>query len=164
MLGAAYLGRHLLRKRGPIIPLYRRDYEHPVCDHEMREKVYTIVKENPGITPSEICRRLGVKHFNTVKHHLRVLEERDLIVLKRDPVKRRLITCYPVDSPRLEVGYLSDAERYLLEVIRKHPGVRRRDLAQRWPYSQAYLTRCLKSLEIRGAVSKENGGYAPRIY
>lgn len=163
LLGAAYLGKHLLKRRTfPFIPLYRRDYEHPISDHKMRERIYTLIKEHPGINPSEICKKLGIAHYNTVKHHLRVLRDREQIVLKRDPVKRRFITCYPTDKNYEELGYLSDAERYLLEVIKRSPGITRKELTELWPYSQAYLTRCLKSLQVRGAVIKEGRRYRRR--
>ncbi|MCD6383012.1 MAG: VCBS repeat-containing protein, partial [Thermoplasmata archaeon] len=63
IIGAAYLGRHLIKRRftPPFLPLYRRDYEHPIKDHTMREKIYSVIKKNPGITPAEICRQLGIK-------------------------------------------------------------------------------------------------------
>lgn len=62
----------------PWLPLYSRIARDDVLDHSTRSEVYELLKQTPGLSLQAIAEELDVSR-STVRHHVRVLEDNDLL-------------------------------------------------------------------------------------
>jgi len=138
--------KHLI----PFLPLFSRDIN--IKRNKTRTDIYNLITDNPGITPQQIRQKLGIKNYNTVRHHIVKLEEKEMIITKKDSNRPRLILCYPDDGIRIDAFYISKVEKELLVVIYNNPGIKRRDLIYFWLKSQPYLSKCLTELSEKGII------------
>lgn len=143
--------------------LYMREVKNKITDHPLREKIYRLIENNPGITITDIMKELNVKHRNTIQHHLNMLERRELIKSKRDNKRPKIKLYYLYEDNVNQPTYLSNGEHLILTMINNYPGIRRKDITTQWPYSQAYLTKCINGLIDKDFISYDQFG-AGSIY
>ncbi len=65
-----------------LLPLYTRLHEPEILDNEVRNQIYNIIRENPGISARAVHRAAG-QSWGTVVYHLRQLERHHLVTSKR---------------------------------------------------------------------------------
>jgi len=156
LLGSiASLGFLLKKKKyllAAIPPFFHRPVRDLVGDHPTRKKIHQLVSERPGIQITDIMNELGIKNRNNVQHHLEVLEKREMIKSKRDPLKPKIRLYFAYELPVKDPVYLSQGEQLIIRSLTEKPGWRRRDIARVWPYSQPYLTKCIDELNEKGII------------
>jgi len=155
-----------ISKKGliPFIPVFSRDLD--VTEHELRNEILKLIERRPGKTPKQIMIELGVPNYNTVKHHVLMLESHEKIRILKDPKKPRLNLCYPIDYRSSDAEYLSEAMKGLIREIELNPGIKRKDLNRNWSYSKGYLTRCIDDLDEKGYIvqNHENGYLIKNVF
>lgn len=118
-----------IRRFLPLIPLYTRINRDEVLDHETRAAVYSLLKERPGLSLQEISEELDLSR-STARHHLRVLEDADMIghraqgrcrvhfpVGRRSEAVREHLLSHPTRQAIVEMVH--DEPRSLVEMARE---------------------------------------------
>ncbi|HEX2022354.1 MAG TPA: helix-turn-helix domain-containing protein, partial [Candidatus Thermoplasmatota archaeon] len=151
--------------KGPLAALYTRVTRSSVLAHPKRHAIYEHVRANPGTHVSEIARATGVERV-VVQHHLRMLEEHDLVASR--PSGRVLVYFLPDQVPQgpglAAQLVLKDGTRLAVaRAIRDAPGgVSQSDLVARTGLSQRLLSYHLRRLEEAGLVT--SSGWRPRRF
>jgi predicted transcriptional regulator len=123
--------------------------------HPLREDLFRLIREKPGIHESQLARDLGLRHTH-VQYHLRVLEEAGLVELRR----------YAGLKCAFEMGKHSSEEkdmllagrgrvRHVLNVVLAEPGLSQRALAHRLGMSESSVKWHLDRLQGAGLVRTE---------
>ena len=108
-------------------PLYSKIKKDDVLDNFVRGQVYGHIKTNPGTHYSRIKRTLGIKN-GSLAYHLRTLERSEFIKSKFDGKFKRFYPCgMAIPDPSGTV--LSEAQKKIVGVISKNPGITQSDVA-----------------------------------
>lgn len=138
--------------------LYRRVTRDDALDHEIRSSIVDRVRTDPGITPAELAEDLDVAH-ETILHHVRILEDLDLVAAHRDGKYIRLFqdgTPDRRDHP-LVAALRRDGRAEVLRVLRREPGLTISEIARRLDRHRTTVQHHADALEEANLV-RENGG------
>jgi predicted transcriptional regulator len=141
-------------------PLYSRVTGDKILEHKLRSKIYMHIRAHPGDHYRSIMTTLKIKN-GTLVHHLARLEQEELIKSERDGYFKRF---YPIDMriPKSEVGMyypegiatynigehqLSEIQMRIISIIRGHPGLTQKEIAQRIKESRRVVNYHIKLLE-----------------
>lgn len=110
------------------VPLYSRIKKDRVLDNFTRGMIYGFIMSHPGVHYNYIKQKLGLNNGSIV-YHLTVLERQELIKSERVGLYKRF---YPIgktfaDSELME---LNETQEKLIELLRDHPGLTQRELAE----------------------------------
>jgi predicted transcriptional regulator len=119
-------------------------------EHTSRKQIYNYIHSNPGLAFKDI------QHFfqmnaSTLKYHLDYLEKSKKIISKREGRNR----CYYCqqrsgleynDRDNLKPRSLTKIQRYILELIKAHPGITNKDLIFRTRLKRQGLNYNIKKL------------------
>jgi predicted transcriptional regulator len=132
----------------------------PPLDLDVRRRIYGRIREDPGLHLRELSRALDVP-LSTLRHHLGVLEEADVVTVEREGTFKRY---FPAED-------LSEGDKSLLSVLRRekprailldllaHGGeARYGELEDSLGYPSSTLGMYLKELRERGLVDRQPVG------
>ena len=138
------------------LPLYTRLKRDHLMDHVHRAKLAKFIEASPGTHFSEIKRKLDL-HNGVLAYHIKALEREGVIISKMDGQYRRF---YPVTMsvPKKEIEDLTWHQLAILDVVRKRPGIRQKEIAEQMGESKQVVNYHLRGLVEMGIVLKEEEG------
>jgi DNA-binding transcriptional ArsR family regulator len=140
--------------------LFSRLTEADLLRHPRRHEIYEYVKENPGERLEIIRRALNLPN-GAMLHHVKVLDQRNLVRIIRDGGKVRL---YPA-GPRIQPQpYLLPVRRRLLDQLSGQPGLTQRQVARAVGLSERAVSYHVGWLAENGLVAVERSGPAKRCF
>ncbi|MCK4365251.1 MAG: helix-turn-helix domain-containing protein [Thermoplasmatales archaeon] len=112
-----------------LMPLYTRIQKEDVLDQFVRGQIYGYIRTNPGVHYNQIRRGIDIKN-GTLSYHLRVLEKTELIKSRREGVRYRAFYPSGIRFPKEERYRLTELQTEILEVIKKHDGIKQKEIAK----------------------------------
>lgn len=160
-LGALWV----LLQRGALTLLYSRIARSTVLDNPRRREVYDLLRDRPGMTPTELAEATNLARV-VVQHHLRMLETHQLVTQRQESRRRAyyLVGSVPSDDLLGAHALLRDeSRRRLAEAVQtsQRPATQG-ELAAQVGLSPRLVSYHLGHLEKQGLVSSE--GAQPRRY
>lgn len=148
-----------------LLLLYFRVQPDNLLENERRERVITMIRERPGIGPSEIGQTLGTG-WGATMYHLDRLERAGLVVSRRAGHHR----CYfvpgalPKDA-QAQVGiFRGDTARRVAQLLLERPGLTQTQLCQALGLSASAASKQLSRLEAASLVRREATSQGTRVY
>ncbi|WP_226007130.1 winged helix-turn-helix transcriptional regulator [Natrinema salinisoli] len=151
----------LLRRAGTdlwkVLPLFRYsqyDDSDPL-EHDRRRSIYETIEAEPGSYLSQLSDETGVP-LSTVRHHVRILEEEDLITTSKHTGKRR----YFLDGAdaELQAALAEPAKRDVLEALAELGRAHNGRLADELERDPSTVSHHLAGLEDDDLVVRERDG------
>ncbi|MCD6382965.1 MAG: winged helix-turn-helix transcriptional regulator [Thermoplasmata archaeon] len=134
----------------------RYEEEDKILQNPNRKQIYNLIKENPGITYSDLRSHLSVKN-GTLSHHLTKLQKAGLIVSKKLGIYRRF---YPTEGGRAPLEIEEEIKRLLME----HPGMSQSGIASALNVTRQVINYHISRLLKKGQVIVRRSGRSSRIY
>lgn len=153
-----WLGRLVLS------PLYSRIYRGSVLHNPNRARLHRQIGEDPGRTPAELARSLGLARI-VVRHHLRMLEAHRLVACRPDGRRRRyfLSDAQAREDTTLQIFFRDGPRRRLTDALGASPTpLTQQQLAERTGFSPRLVSYHLGRLASVGIV--ERHGSRPSAY
>jgi len=138
-----------------IAPLYSRLHKEEVLDNFLRGQLFGHINENPGLSFSELKRKLA-RPNGTVAYHLMALE-RDGLVKSYRHGSHRVFFPSKMKVPK-EFFDFTDPERVIYKTIETRPGLSQKEIAKETGMSSAKINRNVRSLEGRGLITVQRDG------
>ena len=155
------LGADQLRRAGtdlwkalPIFRYSRYDDSDPL-EHDRRRAIYEVIRDQPSTYLSAVSDRTEIP-LSTVRHHVRVLEDEDLIATRTVNGKRRYFL--EDDDAELQAALEDPAKRAVLEAIADCGRVHNSRLADELDRDPSTVSHHLAALEDDGLVVRERDG------
>lgn len=148
-----------------LVALYFRVQPGELLEHERRERVITLVRDRPGIGPSDIAHELGTG-WGVTSYHLDRLERAGLVASQRVGHHR----CYflpgavPREQQRTVGLFRADTTRRIAQLVAKCPGIAQSQLCQELGLSASAASKQLSRLEAASLVRREANGGALRLF
>ncbi|MFD1562123.1 helix-turn-helix domain-containing protein [Haloarchaeobius amylolyticus] len=155
------LGTDQLRRAGAdlwkVLPIFRysRYDDSDPLEHDRRRAIYETIRDQPGTYLSAISDRTDIP-LSTVRHHVRVLEDEDLISTRTINGKRRYVL--EEADAELQAALEDPAKRAVLETLanlERAPNGRLAEVLDRDPST---ISHHLGALEEDGLVIRERDG------
>jgi predicted transcriptional regulator len=167
LLGVLLYSWPMLKWRFALLgaPLYARLKKDEVLENPLRDDILAHVQETPGISASELGRRVECG-WGTLVYHLTVLERMHLVSSAREGRHKRFFAQGRINySDKGAVGLLANpAARTILDAIRTAPGSIQKDLSERLNLSPGTVAWHVERLAAEGLVIKEDEGRTVRYY
>lgn len=164
--GAAWYTRawRYLKYAPGLAPLYTRISRDELLDHPKRAKIYETIEASPGIHLSEMARELDLS-WGTLLHHLRKLEDADLVTSEETSGKRCFFLPGQVSSAERDIlpALENEKARRIAEFYAEHPGASQTEAAEALNLSAALVSWHLNKLEEAGVVTRERVGRRQRV-
>lgn len=144
--------------------LYRRLTRDRLLDNDLRRQVRDLVEDAPGVTAAAIADELDV-HYDTVRHHLRVLDDFDEIRVDRFGSTRRYFPNhgrYTADDRALLAALRVESRRRVLETLTRDGGLSSGELAEAIGVAPSTVSHHLAALESVGLVERTRDGRSVR--
>ena len=146
-----------LWKIGAVLRYSRWDDSDPL-EHDLRREIYDTVEDAPGIYLSKIDERTD-RSLSSLRHHLRILEEENLLTTEKVRGKRRY---FPVtrggDDPALVAALDDPATESILTTLAEEGPSSGGDLADALDRDPSTVSHHLSRLEEEGLVERERDG------
>jgi DNA-binding transcriptional ArsR family regulator len=148
-----------------LLPLYARLKREQVLENPLRDDILQTVQQQPGISASELGRRLACG-WGTLVYHLTVLERMKLVSSAREGRHKRFFAQGRIHySDKGAVGLLANpAARNILDAIRAQPGVIQKELGERLELSPGTIAWHVERLAEQGLIVREEEGRVVRYY
>lgn len=156
------LGRALL---GAFGALYFRVQPNELLEHERRERVIQLVRERPGIGPTDVAHALGTG-WGVTTYHLDRLERAGLVTSQRVGQHR----CYFVPGAvrredQRAVGLVrGDTTRRVAQLVAERPGLTQSQLATQLGLSASAASKQVAKLVDAGLLRREATSVGQRLY
>lgn len=139
--------------------LYTRIPRDTVLAHDTRERIYKLVKDQPGIHANDVCDRLGLG-WGTAVHHLHILEQHGLLMSHRDGRYRRFfLVGDDRAAQRQAVGVLRHpTSRRVAELVAERPGLIQKQVCESLGLSTSLVAWHLGRLKAAGIVAAQRQG------
>lgn len=144
-----------------LAALYSRFAPSELLDHERRGRVLALIRERPGIGPTDIGQALGTSWGVTV-YHLERLEKGGLLTSQRVGHHR----CYflpgmvPRDEQRNVGMFRGDTTRRVAALVAEKPGLTQSQVASELGLSASAMSKQVSRLEAAGMLRREAVGTA----
>lgn len=148
-----------------LIPAYAKLRKKHLLNNEYRDAIATLVKDEPGITASEMHKTVGGS-LSTVVYHLRVLEKNNVMTSLVDGRYKRFFPAEDVSwGERGRLAALRSAKtRLIYEAIHSEPGLAPAELSKRAGISRPGVYWHVDRLERVGLVSHDKERGRTRFY
>lgn len=144
--------------------LYRRLTRDRVLDNRLRRRVRDLIDERPGVTAAAIADDLDV-HYDTVRHHLRVLGEFEEIREDRFGSTRRYFPNhgrYTGEDRAILAALRVEARRRILDTLAEAGSLPSGELADAVGVAPSTASHHLARLDEAGLVERERDGRSVR--
>ncbi|WP_439028608.1 winged helix-turn-helix transcriptional regulator [Haloarchaeobius sp. DT45] len=140
-----------------VLRYSRYDGSDPLA-HEDRATIHRVVTDAPGVYLSAISEASGVP-LSTVRHHVRILEEENLVTSVKVEGRRRY---FPVETSDVElhVALSTPSRAAILELLADGGAAGVGELAAELDRDPSTLSHHLSRLEDAGLVERERDGRA----
>lgn len=150
---------------GLAVWLYRRLSERQLVENPNRQAILGILREEPGRTCAELADRLDL-HYNTVRYHLRRLEEFDRVVGRRLHGRDRYYPNGDGDGAverRVAAVWNVATKRRILKMLLGDGPAASGTLAERLDVAPSTCSEHLRDLAESGLLSRRSDGRR-RVY
>lgn len=112
-----------------LLPMYTRIERTAVLEHEKRDEIYELIRQQPGIHAHEIGEKTQIGWGTTV-YHLKLLEQHSLVVSKKSGrYKRFFVNTGEYTKKKDAYGALrNDTAKAVADFIVNHPGCSQKEL------------------------------------
>lgn len=143
---------------------FTRLQKSSVLDHPGRRLLVELVQSNPGIQVAEAARLAGLP-YGTIRHHVRVLSNLGLLVVRRFGHSRTLFLPGQLSwRDQAKHHQLNkEAVKQLLCTLRNDPDLTQNQVAQRLGWTQQYVSKLMTTLRREGLVEWDQVG-SHRVY
>jgi len=156
-VAAGRLRSRVARLPRVVLPLgYSRYDDSDPLDHDVRASLFESVERAPGINLSELDARADVS-LSSVRHHLRILEEENLIVGERIRGERRYFLSTE-SEPELVAALDDTATAPILRVLAASGPASVSELAEELGRDPSTISHHVSRLEDDGLVERERDG------
>ena len=154
--GIAYAWHHLAFLAAA---LYTRLAKPDILDNEVRNRIFDIIRENPGISAREVHRR-SEQSWGTVVYHLRQLERHHIVVSRSLGRTRNYYENHgKYRGMEIQLACLqSERARVLARAIANTPGITQEQLAAASGYPQPTTSYYVRKLKQAGLVEEQREG------
>ncbi len=163
----AWFWPHLKKLVGlaAVAPLYARITRQEVFENAVRERIFTLVKGDPGISASDLSARAKVS-WGTTMYHLEVLEQNRMVAsMKQGRYRRYFINGAELSGTKEEVAILKNTKTAAVaDVLTKAPGLTQKEISRATDMSPQALHWHMGRLVDAGLVRKEREGRVVRHY
>lgn len=130
---------------------------------ETRREILNLLRSEPGLTKSQVCRRLNLA-WGTVSHHTRVLERDGALARRRILGFNRYYTS-DARGPELQLMPLlrESLVPYLLQRVEATPGIGIQKLSRELGLGRKVIRRQLESMVEAGLVERSSD-YRPKFF
>ncbi|HLE48328.1 MAG TPA: MarR family transcriptional regulator [Candidatus Thermoplasmatota archaeon] len=148
-----------------FFPLYARLRKEEILENPLRDDILHAVEQQPGISASELGRRLECG-WGTLVYHLTVLERMQLVSSAREGRHKRFFAQGRINyTDKGAVGLLANpAARTILDAIRAVPGIIQKELGERLNLAAGTIAWHVERLEAEGLVVREEDGRSVRYF
>lgn len=140
-------------------PFYTRLARSELLDHDTRAAIYNHLDENPGTHLRQLKRDLDLKH-GTLLHHLKMLEDQEMIRSVKDGMYRRF---YRIEDAPQHGGTPSTRER-VERAILSEPGTTNQAIAETLDEQASTIHYHVDRLVDEDRVRKDRDGREVRLY
>ena len=170
LLGAAWYFGPALKFHGmsALLPMYTRLSKPDILDNEVRNGIYDIIRQNPGISARAV-HRMSDQSWGTVVYHLRQLERHNLVVSRTLGRTRNYYENHgKYRGMETQLACLqSDRARALARVVVRAPGITQELLAEQSGFPQPTTSYYVRKLKRAGLVEEHRDGryakYTPHV-
>ena len=143
------------------VPLYTKIRKEEVLDQFVRGRIFGYIEHNPGVTYSQIKRKIGVGN-GTLTHHLSMLEKQNYIKADRDGLYKRFYPRdYHIDEDTVE---LTTLQRDIYFLAKTEPGISQKDLSDRLGVSERVMSYHIHLLQEARLIRVERTGRKHALY
>lgn len=150
-------------KKVAAVVLYAHIGRAQVFENEVRERVFGIIRAEPGIHASDIAAKAAVS-WGTALYHLDVLEQNAMVVVHKDGRYRRYFANGAAGSKQATSVLRNERTATVHRLLTERPGLAQRELAEAASMSPQALHWHLVRLEQGGLLRKEREGRLVRHY
>jgi len=137
------------------VPLYTKIRKEEVLDQFVRGRIFGFIEHNPGVTYSQIKRRIGVGN-GTLTHHLSMLEKQNYIKAERDGLYKRFYPRdYHIDEDAIE---LSSLQKDIYVMAKTRPGISQKDLSDELGVSERVVSYHIHLMQEARLIRVERSG------
>lgn len=139
-----------------VVPLYSRMDRSEILDHETRQEMYDLIRDEAGISMQEIADEVGCG-WGTVVYHLEKLEDEGFVTSEHTGGRRRFFAAGEVEPDDKDaVGVLrQDTPRAIMAYLLEHPGANQSELTEALDIAASTASKHLGRLEEAGLVDRE---------
>lgn len=147
------------------LPGYAKIRRNQVLNNRVRDELLARIKADPGVSPPELAKHVGVV-WSTLVYHLGVLEKNKMVSSLIDGRHKRFFPTESVDwSRRGQLAALRNQRTKLLyDLVRDEPGIGRGVLAQRIGVTIPAALWHLDRLRAAGLVGQDREGRKVRYF
>lgn len=163
--GIAYAWQHI---GFGVAALYTRLNKPDILDNDVRNRIYDIIRDNPGISAREVHRR-SEQSWGTVVYHLRQLERHHLVVSRALGRTRNYYENHgKYRGMEVQLACLqSERALTLARAIVGRPGITQEQLAEVSGFPQPTTSYYVRKLKQAGLVEEQREGryvkYVPHL-
>ncbi len=147
----------------PLMPLYAHISRADVFENDVRERIFGNIRDEPGVSASELGRKANVS-WGTTMYHLDVLEQTRMVTSVRDGRYRRYFVNGATGSKETISVLRNEVTARVVENIRAQPGSTQKDLAAEANMTPQALHWHLTRLVGAGLVEKQRDGRLVRHF
>lgn len=145
---------------------FRRINPKNILKHETRNKIFTIICQNPGINLSKLA-ELSECNESTLRYHIDQISQENFIV-RYDNGRSSHFFEKRIGFSSEEQQFLScissEKSNRLLQLIHDNPGISRNELAKKLGIASSTVTRSVQHLSSEGLIILEKNGRFTRHY
>jgi|GEM_PF-2856184 len=155
-------GRYgIFKYLGPIF-LYSRLDKRRLLDNDIRRQICKYIEANPGDHYSSIKVKLKLKN-GVLAHHLRKLEEQELIKSRNDGIYKRFYP-YRMRIPTKDIDSLTWFQLGIYNLIKEQPGISQAMIAKQLGESKQVVHYHIKLMEDAGVILVKKAGISTKCY
>lgn len=149
----------------PLVGLYARISRAAVFENDVREAIFQAIRAAPGISASDLAKKVGVSWGTTI-YHLDVLEQNRMVTSLREGRHRRYFeNGANLAASKQAVAILQNpVTAGVVETVKRAPGATQKELAGATGMSPQALHWHLARLVGAGLVRKERHGRVVRHF
>jgi predicted transcriptional regulator len=132
---------------------------------ETRKTIYFYIRDNPGQHLREISRTLNI-YLGTLRYHLRYLEEKGVIVGKKEKNLKVYFVTEEISARDKNLAPLLQQKRFrdIILVVVINPRLTHSEIASKLSIKLSTLSKYINVLEVRGIFHHEKIGREKRYY
>ncbi|MHB8606576.1 MAG: winged helix-turn-helix transcriptional regulator [Thermoplasmatota archaeon] len=146
------------------LPLYSRIGRQEVLQHGKRDEIYTLIRSEPGIHAHDISTRANIGWGTTV-YHLKLLEDHQLVVAKRQGRYKRFFVAAGGSAAREAFAALrNDTSAMIARYIHANAGTGQKELCEALDLAPSLVSWHIDRLEEAQLVKKVKDGRRVRYF
>lgn len=143
-----------------LAPLYAKTDRSRLLDNESRDRIFQVIRSNPGINLSQI-HRIADLGWGVTVYHLKMMEKNGLVFAETGPRDK----CFFENEPRFRslrsaIAALANKEpaQKIAHVVATHPGLTQREVVEQTGLTQRVVSYYVSRLAKQGLLERARDG------